>query len=66
MNSIMRWLETLRFPVLVVLAGVLFVVDLVMPDPLPLIDEFLFALVTLILSRIKRPSRRSGKDDTGR
>lgn len=59
MKAIFRWLETLRFPVLLLLAAVLFVVDLLTPDPLPFIDEILFALVTLLLARVrKRPESR--------
>lgn len=59
MKAIFRWLETLRFPVLLLLAAVLFVVDLLTPDPLPFIDEILFALVTLLLARVrKRPKSR--------
>lgn len=39
----------LRFPALFMLAAVLFVVNLVVPDPLPFVDEVLLGLVTLML-----------------
>jgi hypothetical protein len=47
-------LSRLRSPQLVVLAGVLFLVDLFVPDPLPLVDEGVLGLVTLWLSRRSR------------
>ena len=37
-----------------VLAGVLFVIDLLVPDPLPFVDETLLGLLTLWLSRRKQ------------
>ena len=39
----------LRFPALFMLTALLFVVNLVVPDPLPFIDEVLLGLVTLML-----------------
>ena len=39
---------------LVALASVLFVVDLLVPDPLPVVDETLLGLLTLWLSRRKQ------------
>jgi hypothetical protein len=40
----------LRFPTLFVLFLVLTVLDFVTPDPLPLVDEFGLALLTLLLA----------------
>lgn len=48
------YLESLRFPVLLVVAVVLFVVDVFVPDVIPFADEVLLALVAVILSRLKR------------
>ena len=36
---------------LVVLCALLFVVDLVIPDPVPFVDELLLGAATLLLSR---------------
>ncbi len=47
-------LRNLRFPVLAVLAGVLFLVDLVVPDLIPLVDELLLGLLTLLLASWKK------------
>lgn len=46
------------------LAGALFVIDLFVPDPIPLVDEVLLGLLTLILSR--RPSRPAARAPHGR
>jgi hypothetical protein len=54
---ILRYLSTLRFPYLLVVAATLFVVDLLVPDFVPFADEILLGLVTLILSRLKRPEK---------
>jgi len=43
----------LRFPVLVILLAVVTVVDVVVPDPLPFIDELGLLLLTLLFSRWK-------------
>ena len=45
----------LRFPWLLLLTLILFVVDLFVPDAIPLVDEILLGLATLIISRIREP-----------
>lgn len=52
-----RWLGSLRFPYLFLLAAGLFLVDLVVPDLIPFADEILLALGTLLLGRIRRGGR---------
>jgi len=47
------WLSGLRSWQLFLLAAVLFVIALVVPDPIPFIDEFLLGLITWLLSRWK-------------
>ena len=47
-------LSRLRSWQLFVLAGVLFVADVLVPDPIPFIDEIMLGLTTLILARWKR------------
>jgi len=51
---VMRWLSRLSFPKLFLLSAVLFVVDLVVPDFIPLADELLLGLGTLLLANWKR------------
>ncbi len=49
----------LRFPWLFALTAVLFVVTLVVPDPLPFLDELLLALLTLVFAGWRRRKRAS-------
>jgi hypothetical protein len=48
------YFENLRFPWLLLVTSVLFVVNLFIPDALPFVDEILLGLMGVILSRIKR------------
>lgn len=47
----------LRFPTLFLLTATLFVVNLLVPDPLPFVDEILLGLVTLMLGIWKERGR---------
>jgi Family of unknown function (DUF6116) len=53
----------LRFPTLFVLFGLLTLVDLVVPDPIPLLDELGLALLTLLLAlwRDRHPPTARGR-----
>ncbi len=53
-RGLFAWLSRLRSWQLFLLAGALFVADLVIPDPIPLIDEMMLGLATLLLGRWKR------------
>lgn len=50
---VLRWLSRLSFPRLFLLAAALFVVDLFVPDVIPLADEILLGLGTLLLANWK-------------
>ena len=52
--SAKQWLLGLRSWKLFMLAVALFFTDLLVPDPLLLVDETLFAFITLLLSQWKR------------
>ena len=52
-----RYLGRLRFPYLAAITGTLFVVDLIVPDFIPLADELLLGLATLLLTMIKAPKQ---------
>ena len=54
-DRLIRYVGGLRFPYLVALTGTLFVIDFFIPDVVPYADEILLGLVTIILSRLKRP-----------
>lgn len=47
-------LAGLRFPVLAAITAGLFVLTLVVPDPIPFVDELLLGLATLLLASWKR------------
>jgi hypothetical protein len=53
-------LRNLRFPVLAILVGVLFLANLLIPDVLPLVDELLLGLLTLLLASWKRTRSPAG------
>ena len=48
------WVSALRSWQLFVLVVVAFVTDLLVPDPIPFIDEFLLGGITLLLLRWKQ------------
>jgi hypothetical protein len=57
LNPLRNYLQRLRFPQLFLLMAVLFVVDVIVPDVIPFIDEILLLIGTLLLGGLKR--RRS-------
>ena len=52
-NLVEKHATKLRFPVLLFITGSLFVIDLLVPDFIPLIDEILLGLATVILANLK-------------
>jgi hypothetical protein len=56
-----RSTSRLRYPKLLALTGALFVVDLFVPDVIPLADEILLGLGTLLLARLR--TRRTEPND---
>ena len=57
-NPLVAWIgrfaSRLRYPQLVALTAGLFVLDVLIPDALPFVDEILLGLVTLLLAGRKR------------
>ena len=59
---VLRWASGLRFPWLVLLTALLFVVNLFVPDVLPLADEIIMGLLALILASFrKKPDEHPGE-----
>ncbi|KAB7763469.1 DUF6116 family protein [Xanthomonas maliensis] len=50
----LHWASRLRYPTLFKLAAALLLVDVLLPDPIPLVDELLFGTVTLLLANWKQ------------
>ncbi len=57
---LLRWVGKLSYPRLFLLAAGLLVVDVVIPDIIPFVDEILLALGTLLLANWKK--RGAGAD----
>jgi hypothetical protein len=49
---VQRFLPRLRYPYLFLILGGLFVVDLVIPDPIPLVDELMLAMLTFLAATL--------------
>lgn len=63
----MRYAAGLRFPRLLALAAGLFILDLIVPDMVPFVDEILLGLIALILAALKRRvTGGSGAPPSGR
>jgi uncharacterized membrane protein len=60
-SRMLSWLESLRFPWLLLITLVLFGINVLVPDAFPLIDEILLALIAVILSRLKRKPEAEGE-----
>jgi hypothetical protein len=57
------WASGLRFPGLLVLTVALFLLDLVIPDLIPFVDEILLGLLALLLGSIRK--RRAVPTEAG-
>ena len=55
-----NWARKLRYPTLFKLTALLFAINLVVPDPIPFIDEIVLGLGTLLLANWK--NRRVTKE----
>ena len=53
-SLVTRFAARLRFPALFALTAGLFVLDLLVPDVIPFVDELLLALGTLVLGSLRR------------
>lgn len=55
-GGLLRFAATLRFPTLFALTAALFLLDLLIPDMLPFVDELLLGLLALLFASIRRRS----------
>lgn len=66
---VVKWASRLRFPYLVLVTGVLFVLNLFIPDVIPFADEIIMGLVTAFFASLKKKPQESGtkgkKDESG-
>ncbi len=61
-----RFASGLRYPTLFGLVAALFVIDLIVPDLIPFIDEILLALGTLLLGSLRRRRAPPQESDPAR
>ncbi len=50
---VLNWARKLRYPTLFKITAALFAITLLVPDPIPLVDEILLGLGTLLLANWK-------------
>lgn len=50
---VLNWARKLRYPTLFKLTAALFLVSVLIPDPIPLVEEVLLGLATLLLANWK-------------
>lgn len=55
---VLGYLESLRFPWLLLVTVALFLLNVLIPDVLPFVDEILLALVAVVFGRLKRKGPR--------
>lgn len=53
-TAFLAWASKLRFPVLAGITAAAFLVDLIVPDLLPVADELLLGLATIVLAKWKK------------
>lgn len=56
-NRVLECASRLRYPKLLALAFGLFLIDLVIPDFIPFIDEVLLGLLSLMLAGLKKRNK---------
>lgn len=57
LGVLLRWAGRLRFPYLFLLTAVLFLIDLFVPDAVPMADELLMGLLAVALASFKKRRR---------
>ncbi len=55
---VLRWASRLRFPYLFALTAALFLLNVLLADPLPFADELLMGLVAILLGSLRKPRRK--------
>ena len=58
-SMILKFADKLRFRQLFLLTAALFVIDLLIPDVLPFVDEILLGLLTLLFAAWRKPKKLS-------
>ena len=51
---VLSWARKLRFPILFKITAGLFALSVLLPDPIPFLDELLLGMTTIVLANWKR------------
>ncbi|QDH70203.1 DUF6116 family protein [Marilutibacter alkalisoli] len=62
---LMNWARGLRYPTLFKITAILFAISVLVPDPLPFIDELVLGLGTLLLANWKNRNSKSPPRSSG-
>jgi hypothetical protein len=60
----LRWASKLRFPYMFVLTAVLFVLNLFIPDIIPMADEVIMGLVAVLLANLRKKPEEEAEQTT--
>lgn len=61
-----RWASSLRFPFVFLLMAVLFILNLLIPDVIPFVDEIIMGLVAILLANLrKKPEAEESQGNSG-
>ena len=63
LTPIRRFLERRRFPTLLLIGAALLVLNIIVPDALPFVDEILMLIATLLIGSLKKnkPTEETAK-----
>ena len=62
---VIKWASRLRFPYLFAFTAALFVINLFVPDVIPMADELVMGLIALLLGSLRKRSSKTGGEDSG-
>jgi len=63
----LRWASRLRFPYIFLLMSGLFVINLFIPDVIPLVDEIIMGLAAVLLANLrKKPEQEESEEISGK
>ncbi len=63
----LRWASRLRFPYIFLLRSGLFIINLFIPDVIPLVDEIIMGLAAVLLASFrKKPEQEKSEEIAGK
>ena len=62
---VIKWASRLRFPYLFAFTAALFVINLFVPDVIPMADELVMGLIALLLGSLRKRGSKTGGEESG-